>query len=171
MAEYGKHIVIDMNHVERGLAEFDKFSKDYEKAVEASTRECKERTKNKLLENLGNYKLGGSSLARSIYALPTHDGFEVGSYSGHADFVEFGTGTVGSNSPHPAPMENSWEYNIERTPKAHENGGWWYYDDNGKRHWTKGQPSRPFIYNTWKWTNSRNGYVRIIRRHLRKLGL
>ena len=48
-----------------------------------------------------------------------------------AKFVEFGTGIVG------------WEYDVNE----HGESGWWYYRD-GKRHWTKGMPSRPFMYET-----------------------
>ena len=63
----------------------------------------------------------------------------------YAVYVEFGTGIVGSGSPHPAPA--GWQYDVN----AHGESGWWYYNDrDGKMHWTKGMPSRPFMYNTAK---------------------
>lgn len=61
----------------------------------------------------------------------------------YAAYVEFGTGVVGSRSPHPNP--DGWAYDVN----SHGDEGWVYYDDysNGFR-WTKGFKSRPFMYNT-----------------------
>ena len=61
----------------------------------------------------------------------------------YAIYVEFGTGVVGSQSPHPNPQ--GWQYDVN----AHGDKGWVYYDDeNGQFRWTKGFKSRPFMYNT-----------------------
>lgn len=61
----------------------------------------------------------------------------------HSAFCEFGTGVVGQGSPHPDPIDG-WEYDVNE----HGEDGWWYYDKDGKRHWTKGMPSRPYMYDT-----------------------
>jgi HK97 gp10 family phage protein len=61
----------------------------------------------------------------------------------YAIYVEFGTGVVGKQSPHPNP--NGWQYDVNN----HGDKGWVYYDDeNDKFRWTKGFKSRPFMYNT-----------------------
>ena len=61
---------------------------------------------------------------------------------GHAAFVEFGTGVVGAGSPHPAMP---WAYDVNQ----HGEKGWVYYDEKqGRFRWTKGMPSRPYMYNT-----------------------
>ena len=61
----------------------------------------------------------------------------------YAAYVEFGTGVVGSQSPHPNP--EGWQYDVNN----HGDEGWVYYDDeSGKFRWTKGFKSRPFMYNT-----------------------
>lgn len=61
----------------------------------------------------------------------------------YAIYVEFGTGVVGSASPHPNP--NGYRYDVN----AHGDKGWVYYDDgSGEFRWTKGFKSRPFMYNT-----------------------
>ncbi len=66
---------------------------------------------------------------------------KAGAY--YAAYVEFGTGVVGSRSPHPNPQ--GWQYDVN----AHGDEGWVYYDDDsGKFRWTKGFKSRPFMYNT-----------------------
>ena len=66
---------------------------------------------------------------------------KAGAY--YAAYVEFGTGVVGSQSPHPDPQ--GWQYDVN----GHGDSGWVYYDDySGKFRWTKGFKSRPFMYNT-----------------------
>ena len=66
---------------------------------------------------------------------------KAGAY--YAVYVEFGTGVVGKQSPHPNPQ--GWQYDAN----DHGDKGWVYYDDDsGKFRWTKGFKSRPFMYNT-----------------------
>lgn len=60
-----------------------------------------------------------------------------------APFVEFGTGIIGSGNPHPDPGLANWKYDVN----GHGEAGWHYYKDGGW-HWTKGMPSRPFMYET-----------------------
>lgn len=61
----------------------------------------------------------------------------------HSAFCEFGTGVVGKGSQHPEPMPG-WTYDVNE----HGEEGWWYYDDQGNKRWTKGMPSRPYMYDT-----------------------
>lgn len=61
----------------------------------------------------------------------------------HSAFCEFGTGVVGAGSPHPNPIDG-WQYDVNE----HGEEGWWYYNDEGERRWTKGMPSRPYMYDT-----------------------
>lgn len=74
----------------------------------------------------------------------------------HAFYVEYGTGIVGAENPHPEAGEARWQYDVNH----HGTGGWWYPSENGwyqpkdsdvKLAWTKGMPSRPFMYNTFIW--------------------
>lgn len=60
-----------------------------------------------------------------------------------APFVEFGTGIIGSDNPHPDTRLANWKYDVNE----HGESGWHYYKD-GEWHWTKGMPSRPFMYET-----------------------
>lgn len=68
---------------------------------------------------------------------------KVHSTARHSAFCEFGTGVVGAGSPHPDPMPG-WIYDVNE----HGEEGWWYYDKNGNKRWTKGMPSRPYMYDT-----------------------
>jgi len=61
----------------------------------------------------------------------------------YAIYVEFGTGIVGKQNPHPAP--EGWKYDINE----HGEKGWVYFNERDQKwHWTKGMKSRPFMYNT-----------------------
>lgn len=72
----------------------------------------------------------------------------------YAVYVEFGTGIVGAGASHPL----SGELGIEYDRNNHGSGGWWYpsekgwyQPENGPRlAWTKGMPSRPFMYDTMR---------------------
>ncbi len=60
----------------------------------------------------------------------------------HACYVEFGTGVKGANAPHPTMP---WSYDVNK----HGEDGWYYYDtEQGRIRFTKGMPSRPFMYET-----------------------
>ncbi len=70
----------------------------------------------------------------------------------YAVFIEFGTGIPGRNSGYVGKA-------ITKTAYKHLGGthyvtlsdgtlGWFYRGDDGKMHFTKGQASRPFMYNT-----------------------
>ena len=92
----------------------------------------------------------------------------------YAVFVEYGTGIVGANSPHPGIGDDDWndvegitvkgETYSDYDQNEHGEGGWWYPSPNGwyvpkdgvtneeglSLAWTKGMPSRPFMYNTMR---------------------
>lgn len=77
------------------------------------------------------------------YYSPTYNVGIIKAGAYYAAYVEFGTGVVGSRSPHPNPQ--GWQYDINQ----HGDKGWVYHDDeSGEFRWTKGFKSRPFMYNT-----------------------
>lgn len=65
----------------------------------------------------------------------------------YAIYVEYGTGYIGANSPHPE-ADGNYDYDVN----GHGIAGWVYKNDrDGKWHWTAGYVSRPFMYNTLRW--------------------
>lgn len=79
----------------------------------------------------------------------------------YAVYVEFGTGVVGEKNPHPNYGGYTLGYNYDHN--GHGELGWWYptdesdinptkyYAKDGNLYaWTRGIPSRPFMYNTAK---------------------
>lgn len=91
-----------------------------------------------------------SELLQSInheYGGAVKDGGKWIIYTGceYAPFVEFGSGIVGAENPHPDTSLVNWKYDIN----SHGEAGWSYYNDrDGQWHWTKGMQSRPFMYET-----------------------
>ena len=70
--------------------------------------------------------------------------------SDYAIFVEYGTGIVGANSPHPEPAPG-WSYDVN----AHGEKGWAYFDEKQNRwRWTKGEPAHAFVYKTREYMRS-----------------
>ena len=73
-------------------------------------------------------------------------------YGSYAMFVEFGTGIIGKENPHPLKDKVGYEYDANH----HGHRGWWYpapwgtnqADDGAMLAWTEGMPARPFMYNT-----------------------
>ena len=70
----------------------------------------------------------------------------VSSTAAHSCFCEFGTGVMGQRNPHPDVALLGWRYDVN----SHGDLGWWYIGQDGKAHWTKGMPSRPYMYETAK---------------------
>ena len=65
----------------------------------------------------------------------------------YAVYVEYGTGVVGSREPHPEAGEHGWVYDVNH----HGDSGWVYFNEReGMVMRTKGQPSHPFMYNTFR---------------------
>lgn len=78
---------------------------------------------------------------------------EVG--SSYAIYVEYGTGIVGANSPHPQPAPG-WKYDINE----HGEKGWTYWDAKAQKYcWTKGQPASAFMYRTLEYMKQQAGEV------------
>lgn len=83
----------------------------------------------------------------SEYGGVIQDGGKWIIYTGceYAPFVEFGTGIIGSQSPHPDTSLVNWKYDVNE----HGEAGWFYFNErDGQWHWTKGMQSRPFMYET-----------------------
>ncbi|MEG1804729.1 MAG: hypothetical protein RR248_06025 [Clostridia bacterium] len=116
-------------------------------AVDNGVRECAERGVELAKENLHNYEFRSfpSELEQSIKAEKIAENhYQVSADGGFATYVEYGTGIVGENKPHP----NASEKNVTYDRNGHGEKGWVYPKGENEFGWTKGQPSRPFMYNT-----------------------
>lgn len=62
----------------------------------------------------------------------------------HTMFVEMGTGVRGAEEPNPYNYAEGWRYDVNE----HGEAGWYYIGKDGRKHWTQGMPSRPFMHDT-----------------------
>lgn len=148
MAEYT--IEIDIFDIDKGLNKFDNYINAVEDAIQDAIAEVMWRAENKMFEKLSEYGLIGSELSTHCYARKTgRYSFVLVGGTDYAMYVEFGTGIMGGEDPHPEAM---MDYRDE---------GWWYPTENpypGQWHfvgrdgntiaYTEGMPSRPFMYET-----------------------
>lgn len=146
MAKTVIRFTLDEKDINRAIREVEQFKKEFlekcNRLVEALTDEGVKIAKIKVAELDAVYT---GELMNSIegYYSPTYNVGIIKAGAYYAAYVEFGTGVVGKQSPHPTP--NGWQYDVN----AHGDEGWVYYDDeSGKFRWTKGFKSRPFMYNT-----------------------
>ena len=137
---------LDEKEINRAIRELKQYKKSFlekcDRLVKALTDEGANIAKIqiKMLDAVYTHELMNS--IEGYFSSTSHVGIiKAGAY--YAAYVEFGTGVVGSQSPHPDPQ--GWQYDVN----GHGDKGWVYYDDEGgKFRWTKGFKSRPFMYNT-----------------------
>lgn len=171
--------VLDESSVVSAIKRTGKLNKAIDNALDNALDEMADRIKVRLLKELSSFGLGDSSLVGTISISKVNGGLFISVGSDHAMFVEFGTGIVGAGSPHPDTSFEDvyWDYDIN----GHGEKGWWYPTtasdpnpvkkfDAKKNQWfgfTRGMESRPFMYNTWRYT--RNIATKMINKHLRRI--
>jgi len=142
--------------IDKALAELEQFKKDFIAAADAVIRELSEnlgiRFQIVSIASLGAVDQGGlSDGAYGEYDPQTRVGI-VTNNAYYAVFVEYGTGVVGAASPYVGPATvtsvsaNGYGPYSAYDQNGHGEEGWIYKGSDGKRHWTAGQPSRPFFY-------------------------
>ena len=139
-------IRFSLDEIDRAIQEVKDFKKEFlekcNRLIEALTDEGVKVAKLKVQELDAVFT---GELMNSIegYYSPTYNVGIIKAGAYYAAYVEFGTGVVGSASPH--PNTQGWQYDIN----GHGDEGWVYYDDySNDFRWTKGYKSRPFMYNT-----------------------
>lgn len=109
------------------------------KLVDSGVEQAKE-----MAEYMSVYDTG--ELVNSIVGDTHQTTGSVSATAPHAAFCEFGTGVVGSTATHPEAGVQGWKYDVNE----HGESGWYYPGKDGRLHFTKGMPSRPYMYETGK---------------------
>ena len=136
--------------IDNAIRELKRFQTDLKKTIweliEKLTMEGAEIAKTQVASMDAVYTGELESNIKGMFFPTERCGFVIAD-TPYAIYVEYGTGVVGAESPHPE-AEGNWDYDV----KHHGDEGWVYLNDNdGKYHWTKGFVSRPFMYNTLRW--------------------
>ena len=169
MAEELVFDIFDLKSVDKVSKKFlanGGISKQLERAIDDALDEIMHRAVIRMREIMATYatrdgNLAGSNLASSIREERIDDGFIITVDSDHALYVEFGTGIVGKRSPHPKADMSQYDKG------GYGEVGWFYIGKDGKRHWTMGMPSRPYMHHTYLYV--RRIMTKTINRHLAKV--
>ena len=155
-----KKITIQLSEesIKAAIKELDKYKKELskkatilvQKLVDAGVEIAKQE-----VLTLGAFDSG--ELHDSLDGLMYTDGAHgiIFTNCGHCAFVEFGTGVVGLHNQHPF-MNLVTGFDVNK----HGEKGWVYYDEKqGRFRWTKGMPSRPYMYLTARQLEERVGEI------------
>jgi len=134
------------------------------KLISKALKDLAEKGISYIYENLSLYGLGGTSIPDTVRMVKVSDthyrlvatGKQFNNGLCQAVLMEFGTGVKGQEQPHPEAGQEGYSYNVNNHDK-----GWWYptteYDSNWTKKvlengdmiaFTRGLPSRPFMYKT-----------------------
>lgn len=143
-------VKLDPQSIDNAITELQMYKEEIERRVTLLVKRLTESgadiARAKVVE-LGAYYTGEllSSINSYLFA---SDASTVGFIRVNAEygmFVEFGTGIVGKKGKHhPAESVFGWEYDVNN----HGEIGWSFPTDDGSYRRTRGQESRPFMYET-----------------------
>lgn len=146
-----KRITFSLNKasIERAIRELEQYQADLQDACQALVERLTHEGEMVAKMYVAAYPaVDTGELMDSIngyYSPNLHAGF-IRANAWYAIFVEYGTGVIGDSNRHPQ-KPGDWEYDHNH----HGDKGWVYKSDrDGKLHWTKGMPSRPFMYDTFR---------------------
>ena len=157
---------LDPHSIDEAIHEVRQYRDDLKKAVQGLVRALTEEGREAAVMNvlrLGAFDTGEladtSFHTRGYFSEDEAIGI-IYTDSYYAVFVEYGTGVVGKEGPRHPMLPAGWVHDHNN----HGEKGWWYLDE-GKWHWTKGQEARPFMYQTYL------ELIRMAREKLRDLNL
>lgn len=147
------------------------FNNSFKTVMNEAYKEISARVQEKLIENMIKYDVDSMNILSGLNITVNEKGVLIDVNCEYAIFIEYGTGIVGSQNPHPQPKRANWHYG---------DGGWWYPTNetiqsryplqktkliNGQLYaYTKGQKSKPFMYDTYLWAS--RSINNIIRKHI-----
>lgn len=172
-------IKVDINNVDNAVKKLNQYNLKLDNAIKDALVEINGKVQDKLLENMILYGIDSLKVlaATSVSIVGNKLSIVIG--SDYASFMEYGTGIVGQNSPHPNAAKVGWIYDVN----DHGYSGWWYptteealsrYPNSPKRviggqvyGFTRGQESKPFVYKTWLYAT--RIIHPIINKHIRRI--
>jgi len=168
MAGFNTSIEVDLGSqasFAKAEAALNGLDRKVKRAMQNALDEIGDKMQVRFTQEMASFGLGDSLLLATVSIKRYGQRITLTVAGEHMMYVEFGTGIVGQQSPHPAPlfMGGDWAYDIN----DHGDAGWVYYDEAGAKRWTKGAKAKPVLYNTWRY--ARRIQKRIFNKHLGKV--
>lgn len=138
-------VTLSAAEIDRAIRELDDYAEKVEKLGETVVKRLTQdgvTTAQEMAMYMNAYDSG--ELVNGIVEEYRDGKGYIHSTAPHTAYVEMGTGVVGQGSPNPNGSYPGWAYDVN----GHGEAGWNYIGKDGKLHWTKGMPSRPFLYDT-----------------------
>lgn len=170
----GVTIKINVGNLSKTVNDMGAYGNKLEEAFREGIIEFGDRLNDKIHQNMIAYGVP-ESVTSTVRLKPSGRGIEIHVAGELVEFFEYGTGILGSSSPHPAPF-TPWIYDVN----GHGDKGWWYpttdsdpnrykwTDSMGQlRAWTRGKIARPFIYDSFIW--GRSAISSIVRKHINRI--
>lgn len=146
--------ILSSNSINKAIKQVKKEKNDWQKFMDKFI-EVLEQKGVEIAKGFAPAVLGGTGEISGYVDLPKHSAYIVA--SGEYRFIEFGTGTMGAENPHPSQewldrlkvvVSNYNEgYNTGKCIIHSEYGYYWFY----RGEITTGIPSDPFLYDTVTW--------------------
>lgn len=139
------HVKLDATEIDKAVQQVEQYAEKIEKLGENVTKRLTQdgvKTAREMAMYMNAYDSG--ELVNGIVEEYREGKGYIHSTAPHTAYVEMGTGVVGQGSPNPNGSYPGWAYDVN----SHGEAGWNYIGKDGKLHWTKGMPSRPFLYDT-----------------------
>jgi len=155
---YLSTIEIDLGDFEASVRKLDALDNAVQIGFKKGLDELADKMYSYMEERLVSFGLIGARIASTVSVNRSGEGILISVGADYAKYVEYGTGIVGAENPHP---KDPWEYDVN----SYGEDGWFYYDESHKLHWTAGQPSRHFVYDTWLYGS--RIYTQIINKNIR----
>lgn len=156
--------------------QLDRYGYAAEQAIEDGFKEFATRFRFKLEDNMARYGVP-ESIVENLQVVIESTSISIYVSGEEMLYFEYGTGIVGSQNPHPNPI--NWTYDIN----DHGDRGWIYVPtENYHLDYateiyptrngtliarTRGMEANPFLYDTWLW--GKRSVVNIIRKHINRL--
>lgn len=143
-------IRLNEKSVDRAIKKIEQYRADLNKKADELVQRLADEGYTIILNKIFEFDAIETGAMLNTLKLDKHNCYAVLIVGDCAMYVEFGTGPVGMSNPYPGDS-HGWKYNVGKNIKEYSfNGakieGWFYPDGSGGYRFTRGMPSRPFMY-------------------------
>ena len=146
MAKKTIKVALTVESIDRAIHEIEQRRKEIESKVDQIIDAMLVAGENYAIATVGHVDTGATMSSIHGYRNGKKGVIVAG---GAAIWIEFGTGVIRNKQPHPKANELGMaKWGTYGKGHGADPNGWWYYDENGEKHHTRGIESNRFMYQT-----------------------